>query len=130
MKRRTLYLILAAALVALSTAFFVLPLGAQVGNCPVVTQDQLVKAVTIPEDGCRTFLVRDYQYLTVIVADGGAATISRVDDHDATEHSETTSTVAASGSEDFDVFVVDWPIYRVSVVDAAARVGAAPRTVK
>ena len=63
------------------------------------------------------------RYFTVIVEDGGAATISRVDSKNATDHTESVSSIQASGSEDFDVFIVDWGYYLVSVEDQDARIG-------
>lgn len=68
---------------------------------------------------------RALHYLTVIVATGGTATVSRVDSPAATTHTDTVSYVAAVGSEDFDIFLVDWPFYMVSVADAGARVAVA-----
>jgi hypothetical protein len=139
MKRRTLFLLLTAVF-AVPLALYAAEKIQSFGGAGMYVagngltggiEQQFVQRITTggpvalaAGDGV-TLDARGMHYLTVIVADGGEATISRVDTPSTTSHSATVSLVNASGTEDFDIFLVDWPFYRVTVVDQAARVAVA-----
>ena len=79
----------------------------------------------LAEDEQFVFDARGMAVLTVITGTGATATVSRVDDDEAEEHTTGTENAFTVAAETRTVTQVDWPFYLVSVADGSCRVALA-----
>ena len=79
------------------------------------------RAYAITEDRQYVLDARGMGQLTVISGPGATTRVSRVDEHDADEHTDGDANSFLVASEERVTLAVDWPFYLISVTGGECR---------